>query len=121
MRKTQSGFPRRYVLRMTKYVLYCKLTLGVGWSLAGTLETGLLALFDARIASQQTGFAHGRIPFAVDLDQCARQAQHYCRGLSGDATAIDYDRNIIAIAFLPNRGKRPENIFKVAGAREKIR
>jgi hypothetical protein len=38
-----------------------ELTLGVGWSLAGTLETWLFAFLDARIASQVSTFAHGSV------------------------------------------------------------
>ena len=40
-----------------------KLPLGVGGSLAGALEAGFLALFDARIAGQVTGLAQRGMAF----------------------------------------------------------
>jgi hypothetical protein len=46
-----------YGIRITLMVRK-KLTLCVGRSLAGALQTGFFALFDASIASQETTLAH---------------------------------------------------------------
>src|SRR5205823_3267375 len=44
------------------------LTLGVGWCLAGALETGLLALLGAGIAGQEASLAQLGPQFGIDLE-----------------------------------------------------
>src|SRR5262249_14872445 len=51
------------------------LALGVGWGLAGALETGLLALLDTRVAGQETSPTHRTAQFGIDLEQCAGQTK----------------------------------------------
>src|SRR5512140_870493 len=76
------------------------LTLRVGRSLAGTLEAGLLAFLDARIAGQETAFTHGSHILGIHLDERAGQAQYHRVCLTGDTAAGDMDSDIQGFLIL---------------------
>ena len=64
--------------------------LGVLGGAAGLVQTGLLALHDARVASEETGLLQGgAVGLTVDLVERAGDAQAQGAGLAGDATAVD--------------------------------
>src|SRR5690606_31895879 len=65
-------------------------------SLAGLLETGLLALDDARVAGQEAGLLEGRaVVLEVDLVQGTRHAVAQGTGLAGGATAVDAGDDVV--------------------------
>src|SRR5690606_15071101 len=69
-------------------VLRGRSALGVLRRLAGLLEAGLLALDDARVATEEPGLLEGRaVVLLVDLVQRAGHAEAHGPGLTGRAAA----------------------------------
>src|SRR6476661_3190854 len=76
--------------------LEAELTLRVLLSLAGLLETGLLALDDASVAAQVTGLLQGgAVVLGVDLVQRTGDAEAQGTGLAGDAATVDAGNDVV--------------------------
>src|SRR5512145_1390091 len=80
---------KQNAIRNTDNVWNRKLTLGVGRSLAGTLEAGLLTFLDACISCQETAFTHGAMQLRIHQLQSTCQAHLYGASLASHTTTFD--------------------------------
>src|SRR6476661_7956525 len=75
--------------------------LGVLRSLAGLLETGLLALRDAGVAGEEAGLLQRRaVELLVDAVERARHAEADGTGLAGGATTVHADEHVVGAVEL---------------------
>src|SRR5487761_2761868 len=63
--------------------------LGALRRLASLLQAVLLALFLARITSEQAGLFQAWTKLRIELDEASRNAEAKCSGLSGDPATVD--------------------------------
>ncbi len=72
----------------------CGLTLGVLRTLAGLVETDLLALYSTCIAGYEACLAELCLEGLVVLHESTGDAQTDCAGLAGDSAALDGDLEV---------------------------
>src|SRR3954471_20766206 len=86
--------------------------LGVLGRLAGLLQTGLLALDDARVTREQPGLLErGPVGLLVDEVQAPGHAQTQRAGLAGDATAVDAGDHVEATLELQRRERLVDDLL----------
>src|SRR5689334_19196961 len=98
--------------------LKSELTLGVGGSLAGLLETGLLTFLDTGVAGEQTLLAKEGGVITVDQHQCASHAETYRFGLTRGAAAADQHADVVLGSFLAGGAEGAQNVIEIAEAWE---
>src|SRR5688572_3032597 len=98
--------------------LKSELTLGIGGSLAGLLETGLFAFLHTGIAGKQALLAKEGGVIAIDQHQRACHTEAHGFGLTGGAAAADQYADVVLCRFLAGGAKGAQNVIEIAEARE---
>src|SRR5690606_36456312 len=101
-------------------ILRARSALGVLRRLAGLLEAGLLALDDARVATEETGLLEGRaVVLLVDLVQRAGHTEAHSASLAGRAAALKADDHVEAALEVEDR-ERVVDLLLVQLVREVV-
>src|SRR5699024_2114920 len=80
--------------------------------LARLLQTGLLALRDARVTGQQASLLQGRaVQLGVHAVERARHAQTDGTGLAGGTTAVDAHQHVIGTVQLQDRQRLVDDLL----------